>query len=63
MTPTAAGPGLEQRDRAVDTAAHRYRHPVRVGWSRNDRTDRIRERVDRKRLAADGRRLEQRQAR
>ena len=31
--------------------------------SRNDRTDRVRERVDRERLAAHGRGLEQRQAR
>ena len=61
VTPTACGPGAQQRDGAVDAAAHRDRDARRVGRGAEDRAERVRERVDRERLAADRRRLEQRQ--
>ena len=53
----------EQRDRTVDAAAHRHRGAAGVGRTADGAADRVRERVDGKRLAADRRRLEQRQAR
>ena len=52
---------LEQRDGAVDAAAHRDRDAARVA-ARRGRPARARSRARRRqRLAADGRRLEQRQ--
>ena len=53
----------QQRDRAVDAAAHRDRDASGRRLGAEDRPERVRERVDRERLAADRRRLEQRQAR
>ena len=60
--PDGAGAGLQQGDRAVDAAAHRDRDPLRVARGADRRPDRVGERVDGERLAAHGRRLEQRQA-
>ena len=54
-------PGPEERDRAVDPAAHRDRRSARVGPRADRRPDRVRERIDRERLAADRRRLQERQ--
>ena len=53
----------QQRDRAVDSAAHRHGDASGCWRRAEDRPERVRERVDRERLAADRRRLEQRQAR
>jgi len=58
----SAGPRTEQRDGAVDAAAHRHRHTRRVRASPHRRSERVRERVDRKRLSSHRRRLEQREA-
>ena len=55
-------PCPQERDRAVHAAAHRDRDPGRIGLGLEDRTDRVRERVDGEPLAADGGSLEQRQA-
>ena len=52
--------GAEKRDRAVDSAAHRDRHAPGRRRGAEDGRDRVRERVDGERLAADGRRPEQR---
>ena len=52
----------QERDRAVDAAAHRHRRPARLRLGAEDRPERIGERVDRERLAGDRRGLEQRQA-
>src|SRR5579885_355150 len=54
-------PGLEQRDRAVDAAAHADGHALGVGRRAERRAERVRERVDREHLAPDRRGLEQRQ--
>ena len=54
-------PGAQQRDRGVDAAAHRHRDAPGDGAARKTGPDRVRERVDRQRLAADGGRLEQAQ--
>ena len=51
----------QERDRAVDAAAHRHRDAAGRRRGPEDRPERVRERVDRERLAADRRRLEQRQ--
>ena len=56
-------PGAQERDRAVDAAAHRHRDPAGGGRCAEDRPERVRQRVDRERLAADRGGLEQRQAR
>ena len=61
MTPTAPRARAQQRDGAVDAAAHRDRDALRVGRRSHRRRERVRERVDRQRLAADRRRLEERQ--
>ena len=53
----------QECDRAVDAAAHRHRRPAGVRIRAEHGTERVRERVDRKRLAADRGRLEQRQPR
>ena len=53
---------LQERDRAVDAAAHRDRDSPWIGSGTHRRPERVRERVDRQRLAADRSRLEQRQA-
>ena len=55
-------PGLEQRHGAVDAAAHRDRHPVRIARGADCRAEGVRERIDRQLLTADRRGLEQRQA-
>ena len=54
--------GAQERNGAVDAAAHRDGDPVGVRVRPEDRPERVGERVDRERLAADGRGLEQRQA-
>src|SRR5262249_32275668 len=54
-----ARPGPEQRDRAVDASAHRHGDAIQLGSSVEDLTERRRERLDRERLAVDGRGLEQ----
>jgi hypothetical protein len=51
----------KKRDGAVDAAAHRDGHAAGGRSSAKDGTDRVRERIDRERLAADPRRLEERQ--
>ena len=56
-------PRAEQRDGAVDAAAHCDRDPARVRLGPEDRSERVRERVGGERLPGDGGRLEQRQAR
>ena len=61
VTPTAGRPALQQRDRAVDAAAHRDGDALGVRRRAEHRRERVRERVDGKRLAADGSRLEKRQ--
>ena len=55
-------PGAEQRDGAVDAAAHRNRDPAGIGRGGEDLGERVRERVGSERLAGDRGRLEQRQA-
>src|SRR5262249_6920296 len=56
-------PGLAQkRDRAVDAAAHRDRDATRLRRGAEDRPDRVRKRVERELVTADGGGLEQRQA-
>ena len=60
--PDRVRPGAEERDRAVDAAAHRHGHPPECARSAEHRPDRVRERVHHERLAADRRRLEERQA-
>ena len=55
-------PGPQQRDGAVDAAAHRDRDALRMRVGAEDLRECVRERVDRERLAADGRSLEQRQS-
>ena len=52
----------QQRDGAVDAAAHRDRGASRRTLRAEDGTERVRERVDGERLARHGRGLEQRQA-
>ncbi len=52
----------QQRDGAVDAAAHRDRRAAGTRLGAEHRPERGRERVDRERLAADGRSLEQRQS-
>ena len=54
-------PGAQERDRAVDAAAHRDGDPSRRGLRDEDLAERGRERLDGERLAADRRRFEQRQ--
>ena len=54
-------PGPQQRDGAVDAAAHRDGRAVRIGRRGDHRPDRVRERVGRERLAGHGGSLEQRQ--
>ena len=54
--------GAEERDRAVDPAAHRYRDASRRGRRGEHGRDRVRERIGGERLAGHGRRLEQREA-
>ena len=53
---------LQQRDRAVDAAAHRDRHAAAVARRVERRRERIGERVCGQQLAADRGRLEQGQA-
>ncbi len=53
--------GAEERDGAVDAAAHRYGDAVRIGRRPEDRAERVRERVHGELVAADGGRLQQRQ--
>ena len=55
--------GAEERDRAVDPAAHRDGDPLRVRCGAEHLRERVRERVGRERLARHGRSLEQRQSR
>ena len=57
------GAGAEQRDGAVDAAAHRHGDAARRAAGAEHGPERRGQRVDRKRLAADGSGLEQRQAR
>src|SRR5436190_630246 len=57
-----ARPGAEQRNRAVDAAAHRDGHATRIRRGREGRSERVRERVDRELVAADRRGFEQGQA-
>ena len=52
----------EECDRAVHAAAHRHCDTSRRGRCAEDGAERVRKRVHREGLAADGRRLEQRQA-
>ena len=52
----------QQRDGAVDAAAHRDRRASGLRLGAEHRTERGRERIDRERLAADGGSLEQRQS-
>ena len=52
----------QERDRAVDAAAHRDCDALGMRLRAKDLRERIRERVDGERLAADGRSLEQRQS-
>jgi hypothetical protein len=54
--------GLQQRDGAVDSAAHGHRDAVGIQLGGEDGAERVRERVGGERLAGDGRRLEQRQS-
>ena len=61
VTPIGFRPGAEERDGAVDAAAHRDGDPLGVVVGAEDLRERIRERVGRERLAGDGGRLEQRQ--
>ena len=60
--PDRLRPGPQQRDGAVDAAAHRDRDPARVGLGAEDLRERVRERVGGERLPGDGGGLEQRQA-
>ena len=55
-------PRAQERDRGVDAAAHRHRDAAGGGRCAEDRAERVRQRVDRERLAADRRGLEERQA-
>ena len=61
VTPTAFGPGAEQRDRAVDAAAHRDGDALGVGRGAEDLSERVRRARRPRALPADRRRLEQRQ--
>ena len=63
MTPTAFGSERRQRNGAVDAAAHGHGDASGCRRRPEDRPERVRESVDRERLAADRRRLEQRQSR
>jgi hypothetical protein len=54
--------GLEQRNGAVDTAAHRNRDPPGRTWRPKDGPDRVGKGVNSERLAPDRRSLEQRQS-
>ena len=54
--------GAQERDCAVDAAAHRNRDPARTAGGREDRCDRVGERVGGERLAGDAGGLEQGQA-
>ena len=56
-------PGAQERDRAVDAAAHRDGDAFGMRLGAEDLRERVRERVDGERLAADRRGLEQRQPR
>ena len=56
------GAGPQERDRRVDAAAHRDRDAAGRRARAEDRPDRVRQRVDGERLAADRGRLEQRQS-
>ena len=62
MTPIAFVAGAQQRDRAVDAAAHRHGDAAGLGSARKTCAERVRERVHGELVTADGRRLEQRQA-
>jgi hypothetical protein len=53
--------GAQQSHGAVDAAAHRDRDASRSRRSREDRADRVRQRVDDESLARHGSRFEQRQ--
>ena len=55
--------GAQQRDRAVDAAAHRHGDAAGSRLGAKDLRERVCERVHRELVAADRRRLEQRQAR
>ena len=46
--PTACRPRLDQRDRTVDATAHRDGDAVRIAGRADHRTERIRERVERR---------------
>ena len=59
MTPTAFGRGAEQRDGAVDAAAHRHGDASGRGRRVKDLGERVRDGVRSKRLAWDGGGLEQ----
>ena len=56
------GAGGEECDRAVDAAAHRDRHEALGRRGADGRADRVRERVDRERLAGHCGRLEERES-
>ena len=57
--PDGSVPGSQQRDRAVDSAAHRDRCPLRARAGPDRRPDRVGQGIRRERLAPDGCRLEQ----
>ena len=59
--PDRLRPGAQQRDGAVDAAAHRDGDPFRIRRGGEDLGERVRERVGGERLARHGRGLEQRQ--
>ena len=56
-----SGPGAQQRDGAVDTAAHRHSDAISVRLGSKDLPERVRECVGSERLARHRGRLEQRQ--
>ena len=55
-------PRAQQRDGAVDTAAHRHRYAIGIGRRPKELAERIGKRIGRERLAGHRRRLQQRQA-
>ncbi len=61
VTPIARGPARSKRDRAIDTAAHRDGDALGIRLRAEDLRERVGQRVDGERLAADRRSLEQRQ--
>ena len=55
-------PRAQQRDGAVDTAAHRHRYAIGIGLRPKELAERIGKRIGRERLPGHRRRLQQRQA-